>query len=377
MYKTNESTLRVECADSYEELLRLQNAWLTLQQAAQSLPVFLTWEWISEWWRHFGGKHELWVLTAFDQTGAVAGIAPWMRTVQPLNQMRIVRVRFIGSGTVCPSRLCLISRPGDEDAVYNSCFAYLQEHHDLWDVLDLEGMTEEALGSVSPFLQSLHSVERPATTCPYIDLPGEWDTFLAAIDKKLRRNLRYFPSLLEREHPGESSFRMVRRQRELPAAFDALVAMHQARREDSTLGNSAFANFHRGVAAKALECNWLRFYQLLVQDRPISALYCFRFHDTVYAYQIGFDVQWARYSPGRLVSAYAIEDSIHEGAHRFEWLQGDHAYKFEWTEHAAPGSPRTRLRRAPWRSLAKGLTPARPRNSGAEAADPAGYTTKA
>ena len=110
--------------------------------------------------------------------------------------------------------------------------------------------------------------------------------------------------------------------------------MKQARREDSTLGSLDFVNFHRGIAAKAMANNWLRFYQLLVEDCPISALYCFRFQETVYAYQIGFDVEWARYSPGRLVSAHAIEASIREGARRFEWLQGDHAYKFEWTDKA-------------------------------------------
>jgi CelD/BcsL family acetyltransferase involved in cellulose biosynthesis len=334
MYRANGDAYQVECVDNYEQLLRIQSAWSQLQQAASNLAVFLSWEWIGEWWRHFGDKHALWVLAVLDQTGGLVGLAPWMRTIQPLNQMRVARVQFIGSGMVCPSRMSLLARPGYEEAVYSCCLTYLLEHHDAWDVLDLEGLTEEALDAMSPFLHHLHRVERPALTCPYIDLPGDWGTFLAAIDKKLRRNLRYFPSLLEREHPGTSSYRIVHQQSEVNAALDSLVAMHQARREDSTLGCPGFANFHRCMAARALECNWLRFYQLLVQDRPISALYCFRFQDTVYAYQIGFDVEWARYSPGRLVSAYAIEDSIREGARRFEWLQGDHAYKFEWTEQA-------------------------------------------
>jgi CelD/BcsL family acetyltransferase involved in cellulose biosynthesis len=96
--------------------------------------------------------------------------------------------------------------------------------------------------------------------------------------------------------------------------------------------------FHRDLAALALECGWLRFYQLQVAGRAIAALYCFRYQDTLYAYQIGFDPDWSTYSPGRLLIAHVIGEVIGEGMREFDWLRGGHKYKFDWANGARTNS---------------------------------------
>ena len=114
--------------------------------------------------------------------------------------------------------------------------------------------------------------------------------------------------------------------------MDALVAMHRLRHENTTFNEPAYVAFHREIAARSLAEGWLRFYVFEAAGTTVAALYCFRFGNKVYAYQIGFAPEWARYSLGRLLAGRAIRDSIHEGAVEFDWLQGDHAYKYEWTD---------------------------------------------
>ena len=92
------------------------------------------------------------------------------------------------------------------------------------------------------------------------------------------------------------------------------------------------------MAALALEQGWLRFHQLKVGEKVIAAMYCFRYRDTLYAYQIGFDSDWASYSPGRLLIAHVIQEAINEGIRELDWLSGADAYKFAWTDQARTDS---------------------------------------
>jgi CelD/BcsL family acetyltransferase involved in cellulose biosynthesis len=116
------------------------------------------------------------------------------------------------------------------------------------------------------------------------------------------------------------------------AAIDTLIGLHKKRWEDSSFHDRSFERFFREVSAMALEKDWLRFYQLRVADEVIANLHSFRYGDVVYAYQIGFDYDWARYSPGRLLAGHAIREAIKEGAREFDWLQGSSKYKLEWTD---------------------------------------------
>ena len=83
----------------------------------------------------------------------------------------------------------------------------------------------------------------------------------------------------------------------------------------------------------ALGQGWLRFYQLKVADQIIAVLYAFRYSDTYYVYQIGFDPLWSRYSPGRLLIAHVIQEAIKEGTNVFDWLRGEQKFKFAWANN--------------------------------------------
>jgi CelD/BcsL family acetyltransferase involved in cellulose biosynthesis len=310
----------------------LQEPWTALLAEAGQTPVFLTWEWISTWWRHYGHEDGLWLLAATDPAGRLIALAPWMRVRQHLGALGPRAIRFIGSGLVCPSHLCIIARPADQERACAALLAYLNEHQHQWDVLDLEAVALEWAAGTHLAERSGRMLERPSLICPYVALPDSWDAYHATLKKKLRRNLKYFHTLLEREHPGQADFDQVVDAGELDAAIDSLTAMLQKRRDDSSFYDLALVGFHREMAALGLARGWLRFYQLRIGDQPIAALYCFRYGDVVYAYQIGFDLAWARYSPGRLLIGYALEQSIREGAREFDWLRGEHDYKFEWTD---------------------------------------------
>ena len=61
------------------DLLALRGEWDALLRSSHSNGLFLTWEWISTWWRIYGDGRALHLLAARDDGGRLIGLAPLMR----------------------------------------------------------------------------------------------------------------------------------------------------------------------------------------------------------------------------------------------------------------------------------------------------------
>jgi CelD/BcsL family acetyltransferase involved in cellulose biosynthesis len=330
-------TLRIERVNSEAELLALKEPWTALLADVPGVPIFLTWEWISTWWRHYGQGQALWVLAAWDEAGRLAGLAPWMLVHHRWGPLCLRRIAFIGSGLVYPDHLDVIARPDEEEAVCAAFVAYLETHQKKWDVLDLEGLARDSV--LKPYLATAGGRyrEREAVICPVIFLADDWDTYQKdSLSRRRRQNLRRRRRRLEQAHPGQVAFHRVAEASELPSAMDALIALHRKRWLEKGLltsfSYSHFVAFHREMAALALERGWLRLYQLKVADQVIAVEYCFRYRDAFYDYQKGFDPDWHTYGPGNLLLAYTIQEAIKEGVHEFDMLRGTEPYKLSWTD---------------------------------------------
>lgn len=103
-------------------------------------------------------------------------------------------------------------------------------------------------------------------------------------------------------------------------------------------GSNAFHDprleaFHEDFSRLALEQGWLRLFVLRLKGVPAAALYGFRFGQTFYFYQSGFDPAFAKYSLGAVTVGLTIKQALEEGAEEYDFLHGDEAYKSQWAEN--------------------------------------------
>ena len=110
--------------------------------------------------------------------------------------------------------------------------------------------------------------------------------------------------------------------------------MHQQRWRgrggSSGLHTPRLVAFHEEFSRLALARGWLRLYTLTVDDHPIASIYGFRYADTFYFYQSGFDPRYGRHSVGLVALGLAIKAALEEGVREFDLLHGDEEYKFRW-----------------------------------------------
>lgn len=331
-----QSLYQIERHDTLTQLDALEKEWTDLIAGIPDAPVFLTWEWIGTWWLYFGHDRELWLLTARDRQGSLVGLAPLMREAHRKGGVKLRTIAFIGTGLVFPVHLNILAHTSNQEEVLQAFLDYLFSQSDQWDVISLASVAQES--SLINLLATGDGRIRTGSQVisPYIPLPGSWEIYLKTLNKKLRRNLRYFRSKLEDDYPGSVDFNCVTDSQELPVVMKKLEELNRNRWHadglSSAFDDPAFCSFHLSMARLALDKGWLRLYQLTVLGRVIALYHCFRFHDRVYAYQMAFDIDWHGYSPGRLLIAYGIQSSIEEAACELDWLAGKHDYKLAWTD---------------------------------------------
>ena len=189
-----------------DELAPYADDW---ERLAGGVP-FRSWTWLGHWWRHYGPQNEadalrtrLAVLGVFDDAKSLMGVAPWYLECSAMHG-RVLRP--LGSGEVCSDYLSLLCHPATEEAVVEALADYLVENalRDdpdafRWDLLELDGVDAEDR-TVADLVNSLAVSgctvhRRPGVNCWRLELPTDWDSYVASLGRNLRRDLRR----LERE----------------------------------------------------------------------------------------------------------------------------------------------------------------------------------
>lgn len=302
----------------------LRSQWDALLAEADA-TFFQSWEWQRTWWRHFGrGRLYLWSWRRGERLLALAPLMIRKHFGLPLRELV-----FCGTGS--SDYLNIVARKEDAGAAADRLLADLARDQSSWDFVDLQQLRDG-----SPLLETeapagLGAVVAPQEPCPFVSLPESWEAYAATLGKKLRSNIGYYERLMARTFRVELE---LAREGTLEESMEALFRLHQRRWRGRGLPG-AFAGgrvqaFHRDVAAQLAERGWLRLHVLRLDGETRAVLYCFRFMGRGFYYQGGFDPALARYSPGTVLTARAIQEAIQDGASEFDFLRGDEPYKYIW-----------------------------------------------
>jgi len=222
--------------------------------------------------------------------------------------------------------LDVVAEPGYEEAVANAFARWFEGRRD-WLWIDLP---QARPGSVVERVPGVVASE--GETCPFLVLPEDWETFRRGLGKSLRGNIGYYGRALAKL--GEVEVRTATAQT-LETDLDAFFTLHQqrwrARWMPGAFADSGARAFHRDLAGRLVEQDRLRLHTLRLGGRPIAAIHCMVGGDETAYYLGGFDPEFARWSPGTVLTAHAIRTAIErDGSRRFEFLRGDERYKYAW-----------------------------------------------
>src|SRR6185437_14532731 len=123
-----QAELTVEHISDTAGLDALRPEWQALLHGNEADCLFLTWEWLSCWWRYVSQRRRLCLLTV-RRDGDLVAIAPF--AIRPPEPGRLVPFRtleFMGMGEVGSDYMDLIVRPDQESPALQAVADYLKQH---------------------------------------------------------------------------------------------------------------------------------------------------------------------------------------------------------------------------------------------------------
>ncbi len=275
--------------------------------------IFATPEWLSAWWRSYGGAREalIGVVRRDSEIVAIVPLYVWWKRGLPI-------LRFIGHGV--SDRLGPISPPGDRSAAeaIKTAFDAIPLRRFIL-LAELVAGQQEFGGLVGG--RTLYTDASPLLRVEHTS----WDEFLQGRGSNFRQQVRRFPRKLA--ELGTVSYRLTSDPLTLDRDLDTLFDLHRRRWDGANTPFLLAAGLHRDIAASALRRGWLRLWFLQINRKPVAAYYGFRVSGVEMAYQGGRDPTLAKYPLGFVLLSHAMREAITDGIREYHLLRGGEVYK--------------------------------------------------
>jgi len=283
--------------------------------------VFVLPAWLEVWWRTFKPDSEL-CLTVVRDNSDIIGIAPL--------QQKGGEAYFVGSPDVCDYQDFVIM-PGREAEFFEA----------LLDDLASQGVSHLDLKAVRPDSSVMTGLVKVAeerggsVVCQEVDvtvemdLPGDWEEYLAGLDKKQRHEVRR--KLRRLWGAGDVQYRCLEVGQEdagsLTDTFLKLFAL--SREEKADFMTAQMEEFFRSLAEAMAGINMLRYGILEVESQTAAMIMGFDYKRAMYLYNSAYNPEYNSLSVGLLSKLLCIRESIALGRKKWDFLKGAEKYKYQ------------------------------------------------
>jgi CelD/BcsL family acetyltransferase involved in cellulose biosynthesis len=304
-----------------------------LEQSAIRVP-FLRHEYLVTWWQTLGGgewrEAELFIIIARDNHGELVGIAPLFFT---LTMDNIPTLMLLGSFEIS-DYLDVIVRTADHTRFLEGLLEFLlTQTNPGWKTLELYNLLEN-----SPTLAHLPSIAEKQNLifdsqilqpAPLLTLRGDWESYLAGIDKKQRHEIR---RKIRRAEGSELpvNWYIVTDEATLDAEIEAFLALMGQDTTKQAFLTAAMRTQLRISVHAAFRAGWLQLAFLEVDGHKAAGYLNFDYGDHIWVYNSGLDYTYGALSPGWVLLAYLIEWAITHGRSSFDFMRGDEDYKYRF-----------------------------------------------
>jgi CelD/BcsL family acetyltransferase involved in cellulose biosynthesis len=321
----------IQTLSDFEDMASLWNQLLS--ESASHVP-FLRHEYLVTWWKTLGGgewqEGQLRLITARKEQGELVGIAPLFLTH---NRDGKAALMLLGSIEISDF-LDLIVPPAHLTDFCRELLRYLQQSKEGgWEVLDFYNILDSsptlpALEAAAHQLGWSYTVERLQHS-PYILLPGDWETYLASIDKKQRHEIRRKMRRLE-ESGVPFRWYFVEEETQLEREIDQFLDLMALDEEKQAFLTGVMRSQMRESVRAAFRNGWLQLAFLEIEGQKAAGYLNFDFDNQIWVYNSGMDNRFNAYSPGWVLLAYLLKWANEQRRKSFDFMRGNEDYKYRF-----------------------------------------------
>lgn len=323
---TGGAVYRTRTLADERDFLALEAAWNELEAASGNTNVFLRFDWVATWWRHFGHGRRLAVVNV-EKGDRLVAAAPLMLAVAG----GVRTIGFLGRPGADYADVLVL--PGEQACVAEivTCL----ERRGGWDRLNLSGVPDDSPNFVT--LAALWAKRRGMRSAivypaPYLQIRTTWEEYYDGLDRDHRgdtaRQLRRLGAL------GEVRLEPCRDLGEVAQVVERIITQKRTRfqRGAGLYRDPRWLAFYRDLGEQGLRAGWLDVSRLMVGASEVALHFGFVYQGRFSYYLPSFDPEFERFSVGRLLLLSLLERAHQEKLDEFDFMGGREAYKYVWTQ---------------------------------------------
>ena len=325
--------MQIKAFNNFAELDPLSDEWNeTLACCSASHVPFLRYEYLRAWWQFLGGGEwthgDLFTVVARHPDGQLAGIAPLFFSENRQNEPALM---LLGSIEIS-DYLDLIASAPELDTFVEALMDFLaSDQAPAWSVLDLYNIPE-----ASPTLPALKAAadrrgwayaQEMLQPCPQIPLPGDWEVYLASIDKKQRHEIRRKMRRAD-EHPVR--WYIAGAENNIDAEIEDFLTLMAHDPDKGRFLTPAMRSQMHGIATAAFQAGWLQLAFMEVDGKKAAGYLNFDYAGHIWVYNSGLDFEFRELSPGWVLLGERLRWANENQRIAFDFMRGDEDYKYRF-----------------------------------------------
>jgi CelD/BcsL family acetyltransferase involved in cellulose biosynthesis len=258
------------------------------------------------------------------------GIAPLFLNHNPSGQSILLLLGCIEISDY----LDVIVRPKDLRCFMTALFEQLAAPQaPAWQSLDLYNLVENS--ATLPLLQAeakkrgwLYDQQR-LQHCPYVPLPGDWEAYLAGIDKKQRHEIR---RKMRRAAEAKVPLRwyIVEDAQQLESELEDFLNLMALDENKRAFLTELMRTQMQLTVRAAFQGKWLQLAFLEVDGQKAAGYLNFDFDNRIWVYNSGLDFNFGAYSPGWVLLGHLLQWANEQQRSAFDFMRGDEDYKYRF-----------------------------------------------
>ncbi len=332
--------MQFKIIDNIYDFKNLKNQWNNLLIKSDSKSIYLTWEWLYNWWQVYKEKRELFLICGYEDN-ELKVIFPLLKIKRKYGLTQKIALEFLGTGEnekdeVCSNFMEPIVYPDNKFNIYTSLFCFLDKNlAKEWDQLILSSVKAESdfVKTITTFFNINNyfvQINRSFTNGATI-LNNGWDGFIKSLGHRTRKKIKRERRILESMNGFK--YRFLKDESKFEEMFDSFVNLSLKRwNNGGAFSSDKFLRFQKNICKDFLEKGYLKLSLMEVDGEIVAGNLDYAYKDTVYGYQTAFDPQFnPKIGVGLLGMVYCIEKAIKEGYRRYDWYRfapGDYKKHF-------------------------------------------------
>jgi len=307
--------LRIVEVDSFPELARHASAWAELLLQSTFASPMLSYPWISAFFENKLVFGERWLCLFAYEGDRLVGVLPLIAVRSynlPFRPLFLFKTAYDLLHTASVDCLTLRGR----ENLIETFVRYLRVSRKGWPLIRLRLLPENSSSMIRlKQKKSFCAICKPSGAENFIRLPADFSTYYDGLSHGFRRQLKRRGRKLEELRDVRFLLRETSRSavENLAHLMDVESSGWKGERHSSIQADESNTALFRAAAERLAEQGWMEWNFLEADGKTLAAQFAIRINRTLYVLKIGYRDDYSFCTPGNLLFAKVIENSIVQG----------------------------------------------------------------